>query len=272
MSSYGTGLFAGTADYFSKYRPIYPSFLLRFLIDRFTLNGKGKLLDLGCGTGQFTLRFSDWCEEIVGLDIEHEMIEEAQRLHREVRIGTIHWYHGTLEQYKLAHDNRFNLVTIAKAFHWMDRTQILEELYDVVEPGGGVAVIDNYEPDKKLEPWQIRLNEVVKKWYGDERRAGDTAYEHPSISHEEVLADSRFEVEVHRFPSYVINWNIESILGNLYSTSYGARRFIEGHIEAFEREVEEALLEVETGGIFKETMNLSVLIGVKKELFGLRIK
>jgi ubiquinone/menaquinone biosynthesis C-methylase UbiE len=263
MPNYGTGLFEGTAGYFSKYRPIYPPFLVRFLIDRFALNGQGRMLDLGCGTGQLTLRFSDWFEEIVGIDVEHEMIEEAQRIHREVRAGNIHWYQGTLEQYKAGQDKYFKLVTIAKAFHWMDRPQILEELYNMVDDEGGVAIIDNYEPDKKLEKWQIRLNEVVKKWYGDERRAGDTTYAHPGKSHKEVLTSSKFEVEVHRFPSYKITWNLESILGNLYSTSYGARRFIKGNLETFEREVENALLEVEARGVFNETMSLTVLAGVK---------
>ncbi|WP_175989457.1 hypothetical protein [Bacillus sp. Marseille-Q1617] len=59
MTNYGKGLFEGTAGYFSKYRPLYPSFLVRFLVNRFSLNGEKRMLDLGCGTGQLTIRFSD---------------------------------------------------------------------------------------------------------------------------------------------------------------------------------------------------------------------
>nr|WP_303049479.1 methyltransferase domain-containing protein [Bacillus sp. Marseille-Q1617] len=198
------------------------------------------------------------------MDVDHEMIEEAQRIHGEIRTGNIQWYHGTLEHFKTVNDKRFDLVMIAKAFHWMDRPLTLEHLYDMAEEGGGVAIIDNYEPDKRLEPWQIRLNDVVKKWYGNERKAGDSTYAHPVLSHEEVLAESRFKVEAHRFPSYEVIWSIESILGNLYSTSYGNRRFIEGNIEDFEREVKEALLGVDASGIYKETLKLSVLVGIKK--------
>ncbi len=29
----------------------------------------------------------------------------------------------------------------------------------IVTDGGGVAIIDNNEPDKKLELWQVELNE-----------------------------------------------------------------------------------------------------------------
>ncbi|WLR42093.1 hypothetical protein LC087_15170 [Bacillus carboniphilus] len=50
MSQYGEGLFKGSAEYYSKYRPIYPSNLIRFLVDKFSLNGEQNLLDLGCGT------------------------------------------------------------------------------------------------------------------------------------------------------------------------------------------------------------------------------
>jgi ubiquinone/menaquinone biosynthesis C-methylase UbiE len=82
------------------YRPMYPSSLVRFLVDRFSLNGQQHLLDLGCGTGQLTIRFSDWCNKIVGIDVESEMIEEAKRLHHAQRIVNIHWFNGTLEKYK----------------------------------------------------------------------------------------------------------------------------------------------------------------------------
>ncbi|WP_212941433.1 methyltransferase domain-containing protein [Heyndrickxia oleronia] len=49
--------------------------LNRYLIRKFSLNGEQQLLDLGCGTGQLTLRFSDWCRKIVGIDLEREMLE-----------------------------------------------------------------------------------------------------------------------------------------------------------------------------------------------------
>lgn len=80
MSDYGPDLFKGTAWYYSRYRPPYPSSLIRFLVNKFSLNGEGRLLDLGCGTGQLALRFSDWFEEIVGVDTESEMLDEANRL------------------------------------------------------------------------------------------------------------------------------------------------------------------------------------------------
>jgi len=146
----------------------------------------------------------------------------------------------------------------------MDRPRVLEELYDLLPYGGGVAIIDNYDPDKSLEPWQVKLNELIERWYVKERRAGKSTYTHPIISHEEVISNSKFEVEVHTLPTYEINWTIESILGNLYSTSYGARRFLGNKIEEFEKEVKESLSEFSTTGELRETVIVSVKLGRKK--------
>ncbi|AKG03411.1 SAM-dependent methyltransferase [Salimicrobium jeotgali] len=263
MNKYGTDVFKGAASYYSRYRPMYPSSLIRFLVEEFALNGEQNLLDLGCGTGQLTIRFSDWTNKIVGIDTEPEMINEARRLHQQVRIGQIKWFNGTLEHYKESHNDQFSLVTIAKAFHWMDRARVLEELYDLIDEGGGVAIIDNYDPNKSLKPWQKNLSELIEKWYGKERRAGKSTYNHPVISHEEVLSNSKFEVEIHTLPTYEINWTIESILGNLYSTSYGARRFLGNKVEEFEKEVKQSLLEFSSSGEFRETVNVSVKLGRK---------
>lgn len=262
MNTYGQDLFKGAALYYSKYRPIYPSTLIRFLVKEFSLNGEQNLLDLGCGPGHLTIRFSDWCNKIVGIDLEPEMIEEAKRLQEEIRIGRIEWFNGRLEEYQ--HTDPYHLVTIAKAFHWMDRRKALDDLYEIVIPGGGVAIIDNFEPDKSLTPWQERFNHVVEKWYGNERKAGNSTYTHPVTRHEDIISQSNFQLEVHTLPTYEITWTVESLLGNLYSTSYGAKRFLGSNVSLFEDEVKEAMLELSESGEFKEETTLSVKIGRKE--------
>lgn len=55
-SIHGTeGLFEGTAWHYARYRPGYPEVFFDDLIRRFGLDGTGRLLDLGCGTGQLTV-------------------------------------------------------------------------------------------------------------------------------------------------------------------------------------------------------------------------
>lgn len=61
-------LFKNTAYYYTKYRMGYPSEFFTYIIHFFNLNGKGRLLDLGCGTGQLTIPFAKYFEEVIGLD------------------------------------------------------------------------------------------------------------------------------------------------------------------------------------------------------------
>ncbi|WP_102694017.1 class I SAM-dependent methyltransferase [Rummeliibacillus pycnus] len=265
MKNYGENLFKGSAIYYSKYRPLYPASLVRFLVNRISLDGNGRMLDLGCGTGQLALRFSDWFEQIVGIDTEPEMIDEAKRLSNERRVKNMEWFIGDINSYKGKYENSFRFVTIAKAFHWMNRDEVLEQLYDMVSLGGGVAIIDQYSPNKKVLPWQKKVSEVVKHWYGEERRAGNTTYSHPTISHQAVIENSKFDLEVHQIPTFEQTWTIDSIIGNIYSTSYGSKRFLGDYVHLFEENVREELLALNNTGIFKESIETSVKLAIKSK-------
>ncbi|MEI4771555.1 methyltransferase domain-containing protein [Psychrobacillus sp. FJAT-51614] len=265
MTDYGKELFKGTAWYYSRYRPLYPASLIRYLIDKFSLDGKGQMLDLGCGTGQLAFRFTDWFERIVGIDTEPEMLKEAIRLEKEFRVENLEWFNGELDTYKDKFDGNFRFATVAKAFHWMDRERVLDTLYEMISYGGGVAIIDNYSPNKELLPWQKKVNEVVKQWYGNQRRAGKTTYSHPTVSYQEIVSNSKFDLEMIELPNYEQLWTLDSIIGNLYSTSYGSKHFLGENVKLFEKHLKEQLLEVDSSGVFKEQINISIKLAIKNQ-------
>ncbi|MNC02158.1 hypothetical protein D3C75_495280 [compost metagenome] len=65
--------------------------------------------------------------------------------------------------------------------------------------------------------------------------------------------------------SYSITWTVDSILGNLYSTSYASKRLFRDNLERFEDDMKSALLEIEPTGIFTEELSVSIITAFKKE-------
>jgi SAM-dependent methyltransferase len=72
-------LFTGTGWHYARYRPGYPEEFFADLVARFHLDGTGRLLDLGCGTGQLTIPLAEHVAAAIGMDPEPEMLAEAAR-------------------------------------------------------------------------------------------------------------------------------------------------------------------------------------------------
>ena len=72
-------LFAGTAGYYERGRLPYAPGLADELADALKLDGRGRLLDVGCGPGTVALGLAHLFGDIVGVDPDGEMIAEARR-------------------------------------------------------------------------------------------------------------------------------------------------------------------------------------------------
>ena len=212
--------FRGTAWYYSRYRRPYPREFLGSVVDRLGLDGTGRLLDLGCGTGRLTIPLSVYFEEVVALDPEPEMLEEARIQLREGAGSNIRWrLAGSAELDRLAPEvGSFRLATMGNAFHWMDRDETLRALDRMVVPGGGIAVIGDQQGSPPA--WQQTIDTVIRRWLGETRRAGSGTYCPPVERHEEVLCRSSFSVVETFCYDLTQRWTVDEIVGQLYSTSF----------------------------------------------------
>jgi len=70
--------FKGTAWYYARYRQSYPEPFFIHITERFHLDETGRLLDLGCGTGQLAIPLVKRFEQVIGMDPEPEMLAEAK--------------------------------------------------------------------------------------------------------------------------------------------------------------------------------------------------
>lgn len=242
-------LYQGTAWYYSRFRPAYPPSLEKVIRQRFGLDGTGRLLDLGCGPGPVAIRLAKMFEEVVAIDPEPEMLEEGRASAQRAAVSNVEWRRGSSEDLspKLG---KFRLVTMGNSFHWMDRTRTLDSLYDLVIEGGGVAVVGHGAPipAQPPTPWRVAINRVIRQYLGDRPLPFEAPDPLPEERHEAYLARSRFQDVTIYQESFEVSWTLDSMLGNLYSTSFCSRRLLGDRIESFERDLRRAVLEVEPTG------------------------
>ncbi|MCC6388421.1 MAG: class I SAM-dependent methyltransferase [Dehalococcoidia bacterium] len=175
-------LFAGAAPYYERGRLPYAPGLADALRDALALDGRGRLLDLGCGPGTVTFRLAHLFEEAIGLDPDAGMLDEARRAAAERGVPNVRWVCERAEALP-AGLGLFRVVTLAASFHWMDRPRVARATRGMLEPGGAAVQVDApaYRPgefDWRDLPYgpppQAAIEALTRRFLGPGRRAGQS--------------------------------------------------------------------------------------------------
>ncbi|MBO3102801.1 class I SAM-dependent methyltransferase [Cellulomonas fengjieae] len=170
-------LFAGTAAHYAVGRMAYPPALADALRDALSLDGTGRLLDVGCGPGSLTLLLAPLYAAAVGVDPDPDMLVEARRA-----AGALPVQWRRLRAEELPADlGRFRTVVFAQSFHWMDQPLVAERVRAMLDADGawvhvsatthrGVGVDDATHPHPQ-PPWE-HIDQLVQDYLGPVRRAG----------------------------------------------------------------------------------------------------
>lgn len=265
-------LFAGTAEYYARYRLDYPPAVYEAARSAFALDDtpRGALLDLGTGTGFVALELARHFERVVGLDIDAEMLRFAREGAEARGIEHTRWLHLPAEDLATLDGTEaggpYRLVTAGSAFHWMDQPRVLDLLRDRLEPGGGVfltglpgfiSLDDATEPDPIAEV----IVPVIRKHLGEQRRAGSGTYSPPPKRWEVFLAEAGYEgIEVGYVP-FTADFDLDGVVGLLYSTSFANRLLLGDRVEAFEADLRAALLAFEPSGRYQRQYEAEFVLG-----------
>jgi SAM-dependent methyltransferase len=261
-------VFALTARYYARYRPYYPEEAIALLIEKFNLNSDSQVLDLGCGPGHLALQLAPHVARVVAVDPLEEMLLEAHHTARQKSLANIEWICGESGRLmELApRIGQVDLTVMGRSFHWMDRGKTLKELYSMTLSTGGIAILgESGSRDDVSTPWREIIWGTVKRWLGEERKAGTTGiYTQPDRNHQTLAKESPFRnVEVVRI-DLERTWNLDEIIGYLYSTSWASIPVLGEKREPFENELRQRLMECEPSGRFHETATVEVIMAWKQ--------
>jgi SAM-dependent methyltransferase len=163
--------FAGVADAYDRGRPGYPPEAITIAAREFELHARDRVADLGAGTGKLTTALLDAGLDVVAVEPLEEM---RARLPDVVEVVA-----ATAEDLPFA-DGSLAAAFSADAFHWFDADAAAAELFRVLRPRGGVALLWHLPAWSSDPPqWVLRLGALLDRlrtdhpgFSGDQGRGG----------------------------------------------------------------------------------------------------
>lgn len=171
-------LYQGSARYYREGRLPYAPGMADALARELGLDGRGRLVDIGCGPGIVALELAALFEEVVGVDADADMIAEAAREARRRGVENGRW--RTMRAEELPGDlGSFRVATLAQSFHWMERERVARAIHTMLEPGGalvhvnaftrrGIEAASSTYPEP---PWEA-ISALLRRYLGSETLAG----------------------------------------------------------------------------------------------------
>ena len=80
------------------------------------------------------------------------MLAEGRRAATELGITNIRWVQALAEDLPGAAPGPYRLVTFGQSFHWTDEARVAEAVYDLLEPGGTLALIVHTVEGRAVPP------------------------------------------------------------------------------------------------------------------------
>jgi len=250
--------FTSAIPHYVAGRPAYSTRLVERLARETGLGDGSRALDLGCGPGSLTLPLARFSGTTIGIDPDPDMIAAARQSAAAAGL-TVEWSVGS----SLDLDDNLaplDLVTIARAFHWMDREATLKRLDELVRPGGAVALVNTEVHPLGDHTWHAAFEELRKahgrfddfyRW----RKSG--AWE----EHLSVLVRSVF-CDVVRISVYETREaSLDEIVARALSFSANSPSSLgaDGRA-AYEIAVREAMMGLEPGGHFPEIVESAAMV------------
>jgi SAM-dependent methyltransferase len=267
-------LFLGAAPYYQRGRLPYAPGLPDVLAGTLMLEGRGRLIDVGCGPGTLALSLAHLFGEVVGVDPDSGMIAEARRRAGEAGVSDkTRWLRARAEELPSGLGT-FTVATFGQSFHWMDRDVVAANIKGMLQPGGALVHISDLKTDlqtdlkadTKAEPRTVdglphpavpysAVRSLIAQYLGPVRRAGRGVLLHGTPGGEAaVFARAGFDG-----PQRLVvpgGQALERTCGDVaawvFSLSSSAPHLFGERRDAFDADLDRLLREVSPSGRFSE--------------------
>lgn len=145
-----------------------------------------KVIDVGCGTGRFSLYAADKCESIVGIDVSERNINRAQVNLSQSSLTNISFHHKNISDIISENNHRFDYAVVTYVVHEVEERQRVSLLNDI-KIIADTIIIGDYLVPKPTGFWSW-LNGIVEFVAGKEHY---TNYKH-------FVAHGGIEMVVHQ--------------------------------------------------------------------------
>lgn len=256
-------LYEGSARYYAVGRMPYPTAIADAFRDRLGLDGTGRLLDVGCGPGTFTLVVADLYRAVVGVDADAEMLAEASRRAGEAGMTHLQWVHAKAEEMP-ADLGPFRTATLAQSFHWMDQPRVAARLAELLADTGTLVFvgatthmgIEGAELPGPPPPWD-EIERLKQAWLGappvgpfirpEVRRQGQNP-ESVSLSSAGFVDDGEVTVG----GGEVLARSEDQVVAAVFSLSSASPHLFGDRVDAFEADLRARLRRFAPDGRFWE--------------------
>lgn len=147
------------------------------LFRRSLLPPSGRVLDLGCGEGLYSLQFAAEGYEVVGVDISSSAVKWARRRATEHDLANAHFRIGDVTRLGDFASEQFDVVLSVHCYHCLsdagDRIAHLREAWRVLVPGG-IFVFDNMAAPHAKDMPQFRTWHTERHGQVEEDETGVT--------------------------------------------------------------------------------------------------
>jgi ubiquinone/menaquinone biosynthesis C-methylase UbiE len=208
-------IFNALAEQYDAYRPHYPPEALLFLVTLGELDGTSDVADIGTGTGRIAIELAKYVRMVYAVDTASVMLQQLQIAAEEAGLSNVRTIEAPGEATGLQNES-LDLVTLAQAFHWMDKSASLKEAHRILKPNEQLVLLWNQVTNTQ-DSYYTEIVSLIKKNNPAYKGGADIiSADFPDHINESNLFGP---VERYTFP-FQADYTPENYVGFLLSKSY----------------------------------------------------